>query len=41
MNDTVIWDLKETRNNSFCIDLDSYELYDGCPSAIDPLQEVI
>ena len=41
MNGTVAWDLEGTRNNSACIDLDPCELYDDCPSAIDPLQEVI
>lgn len=41
MNGTVAWDLEGTRNASACIDLDPCELYDNCPSAIDPLQEVI
>lgn len=41
MNGTVAWDLEGTRNASACIDLDPCELYDSCPSAIDPLQEVI
>lgn len=41
MNGTVAWDLEGTRNASTCIDLDPCELYDNCPSAIDPLQEVI
>lgn len=41
MNGTVAWDLDGTRNFSTCIDLDPCELYDSCPSATDPLQEVI
>ena len=41
MNGTVAWDLEGTRNTSACIDLDPCELYDNCPSSIDPLQEVI
>lgn len=41
MNGTVAWDLEGTRNTSVCIDLDPCELYDNCPSTIDPLQEVI
>jgi len=41
MNGTVAWDLEGTRNTSVCIDLDPCELYDNCPSAVDPLQEVI
>ena len=41
INGTVAWDLEGTRNASACIDLDPCELYDNCPSAIDPLQEVI
>lgn len=41
MNGTVTWDLDGTRNASTCIDLDPCELYDSCPSAADPLQEVI
>lgn len=41
MNGTVAWDLDGTRNTSACIDLDPCELYDSCPSASDPLQEVI
>ena len=41
MNGTVAWDLEGTRNASACIDLDPCELYDNCPTAIDPLQEVI
>lgn len=41
MNGTVAWDLEGTRNASACIDLDPCELYDNCPSAIDPLQEAI
>lgn len=41
MNGTVAWDLEGTRDASACIDLDPCELYDNCPSAIDPLQEVI
>ena len=41
INGTVAWDLDGTRNTSTCIDLDPCELYDECPSARDPLQEVI
>lgn len=41
MNGTVAWDLEGTRNASACIDLNPCELYDNCPSAADPLQEVI
>lgn len=41
MNGTVAWDLDGTRDASTCIDLDPCELYDRCPSAADPLQEVI
>ena len=41
MNGTVAWDLEGTRDTSSCIDLDTCELYDNCPSAADPLQEVI
>ena len=41
INGTIAWDLEGTRNASACIDLDPCELYDNCPSAIDPLQEVI
>lgn len=41
INGTVAWDLEGARNASACIDLDPCELYDNCPSAIDPLQEVI
>lgn len=41
MNGTVAWDLDGTRNVSTCIDLDPCELYDRCPAASDPLQEVI
>ena len=41
MNGTVAWDLQGTRNAEICIDLDPCELYDSCPSAADPLQEVI
>lgn len=41
MNGTVAWDLEGTRNASVCIDLDPCELYDNCPSVIDPLQEMI
>ncbi len=41
MNSTVAWDLEGSRNANTCIDLDPCELYDSCPSTIDPLQEVI
>lgn len=41
MNGTVAWDLEGARNASTCIDLDPCEIYDSCPSAADPLQEVI
>lgn len=41
MNGTVAWDLEGTRNVSTCIDLDPCELCNSCPSAADPLQEVI
>ena len=41
MNGTVAWDLQGTRNAEICIDLDPCEIYDSCPSAADPLQEVI
>ena len=41
INGTIAWDLEGTCNASVCIDLDPCELYDNCPSAIDPLQEVI
>lgn len=41
MNGTVAWDLDGTRDLSTCIDLDPYALYDDCPSALDPLREVI
>lgn len=41
MNGTVAWDLDGTRNPGTCIDLDPCGLYDGCPSASDPLREVI
>lgn len=41
MNGTVAWDLDGTRDLSACIDLDPCALYDDCPSALDPLREVI
>lgn len=37
----IAWDLEGTRNTSTCIDLDPCELYNSCPSAADPLQEVV
>lgn len=41
INGTVSQDFDGTRNTSVCIDLDPCEIYDGCPSVTDPLQEVI
>lgn len=39
MNGAVAWDLSGTRDETKCIDLDPYEMYDHCPIVKDPLSD--
>ena len=39
MNGAVAWDVTGTRDETKCIDLDPYEMYDHCPVVKDPLSD--
>ena len=39
MNGAVAWDVTGTRDETKCIDLDPYEMYDHCPKVSDPLAD--
>ena len=39
MNGAVAWDVTGTRDETRCIDLDPYEMYDHSPVVSDPLSD--
>lgn len=41
MNGAVAWDVTGTRDETKCIDLDPYEMYDHCPKVSDPLADAL
>jgi len=39
MNGAVAWDITGTGDETKCLDLDPYEMYDTCPVVQDPLSD--